>query len=331
MTAHFEARIELAGPSCASCTRACSARAAEDVALQTSTSEGIGAVLAGHGPRAGRRDRDVRQRAPRADRAADRRPRPRRGDPAVPLARRRRRRRRGDHARRVLARVLDHRRARARPRSPSVDVPVSSTAPRAPARSRSTSRALGCAAYAASGQKWLCGADGTGMLYVSPALPRPRARRSPPATSASQDTSRGPRLRAPRRRAPLRHAVARRARRVAFSLAATRLHRRRGARRRARARPPRSPPGWRTRSPSAGARSRRAAPRRSSRGRTPTRPRPRERLAAAGVVLRDLPGHAVRARLRRRLERRVRPRAAARRALRLAQRQADARQARSAR
>ena len=31
-------------------------------------------------------------------------------------------------------------------------------------------RALGCAAYAASGQKWLCGSDGTGMLYVEPAF-----------------------------------------------------------------------------------------------------------------------------------------------------------------
>ncbi len=28
-------------------------------------------------------------------------------------------------------------------------------------------RALGCAAYAGAGQKWLCGPDGTGMLYVS--------------------------------------------------------------------------------------------------------------------------------------------------------------------
>lgn len=30
--------------------------------------------------------------------------------------------------------------------------------------------ALGCDAYAGSGQKWLCGPDGTGMLYVSSAL-----------------------------------------------------------------------------------------------------------------------------------------------------------------
>lgn len=29
---------------------------------------------------------------------------------------------------------------------------------------------LGCAAYAGAGQKWLCGPDGLGMLYVSPAL-----------------------------------------------------------------------------------------------------------------------------------------------------------------
>ena len=31
-------------------------------------------------------------------------------------------------------------------------------------------RALGCDAYAAAGQKWMCGPDGTGMLYVAPSL-----------------------------------------------------------------------------------------------------------------------------------------------------------------
>jgi L-cysteine/cystine lyase len=31
-------------------------------------------------------------------------------------------------------------------------------------------RAIGADAYAAAGQKWLCGPDGTGVLYVSPAL-----------------------------------------------------------------------------------------------------------------------------------------------------------------
>jgi L-cysteine/cystine lyase len=31
-------------------------------------------------------------------------------------------------------------------------------------------RALGCVAYAASGQKWMCGADGTGFLWLDPAF-----------------------------------------------------------------------------------------------------------------------------------------------------------------
>ena len=31
-------------------------------------------------------------------------------------------------------------------------------------------QALGCDAYAGAGQKWLCGPDGTGMLYISPEL-----------------------------------------------------------------------------------------------------------------------------------------------------------------
>jgi len=38
--------------------------------------------------------------------------------------------------------------------------------------------ALGADAYAAAGQKWLCGPEGTGLLYVSPAL---RERMRPPA------------------------------------------------------------------------------------------------------------------------------------------------------
>ena len=38
--------------------------------------------------------------------------------------------------------------------------------------------ALGCDLYAAAGQKWLCGPEGTGLLFVSPAL---RERMRPPA------------------------------------------------------------------------------------------------------------------------------------------------------
>src|SRR3954447_22842113 len=51
-------------------------------------------------------------------------------------------------------------------------------------------RALGCAAYAASGQKWLCGADGTGMLYVSPQLLE-QVQPTRPGYTAFEDASRG--------------------------------------------------------------------------------------------------------------------------------------------
>src|SRR5262249_43983033 len=51
-------------------------------------------------------------------------------------------------------------------------------------------KALGCAAYAASGQKWLCGADGTGMLYIAPEF-RARVRVIAPGYMAFADASRG--------------------------------------------------------------------------------------------------------------------------------------------
>jgi selenocysteine lyase/cysteine desulfurase len=50
--------------------------------------------------------------------------------------------------------------------------------------------ALGCAAYAAAGQKWLCGADGTGMLYVSPRW-RDRISAIAPSYISFEDTTRG--------------------------------------------------------------------------------------------------------------------------------------------
>jgi L-cysteine/cystine lyase len=49
---------------------------------------------------------------------------------------------------------------------------------------------LGCDAYAAAGQKWLCGADATGLLYVAPAF-RERVRPIAPAYMAIADTSKG--------------------------------------------------------------------------------------------------------------------------------------------
>jgi L-cysteine/cystine lyase len=49
---------------------------------------------------------------------------------------------------------------------------------------------LNCAAYAAAGQKWLCGADGTGMLYVAPRW-RERIRAIAPSYISFQDATQG--------------------------------------------------------------------------------------------------------------------------------------------
>jgi len=51
-------------------------------------------------------------------------------------------------------------------------------------------RRLRCAAYAAAGQKWLCGADGTGMLYVAPEW-RERIRAIAPSYVSLADTALG--------------------------------------------------------------------------------------------------------------------------------------------
>jgi selenocysteine lyase/cysteine desulfurase len=80
---------------------------------------------------------------------------------------------------------------------------------------------LGCDAYAAAGQKWLCGADGTGMLYVAPRF-RERVRAIAPAYLAIADTSKG--LDAPLHEDARRYDTASVSREgVAFTLAAIEL------------------------------------------------------------------------------------------------------------
>jgi selenocysteine lyase/cysteine desulfurase len=49
---------------------------------------------------------------------------------------------------------------------------------------------LRCAVYAAAGQKWLCGADGTGLLYVAPEF-REHVRSIAPGYTSFEDASRG--------------------------------------------------------------------------------------------------------------------------------------------
>ena len=148
--------------------------------------------------------------------------------------------------------------------------------------------ALGCAAYAASGQKWLCGADGTGMLYLEPAFAE-RLSVVGPSWVSFADTARG--LDSPLRDDARRFdtpSLSREA--AAFSLASVRLLE-----------------GYDGRHAEAAALAARLAAELAERGRTvapranttlvswedPDPPATRDRLARAGVVIRDLPGRGL--------------------------------------
>ena len=99
-------------------------------------------------------------------------------------------------------------------------------------------KALGCVAYAAAGQKWLCGADGTGMLYLDPEFGE-RVRTIAPDLLLVRGRLARPGIDPARRRAPLRRRRCR-ARRVALSAARARGARGRGLRRDHRRAPPTS-------------------------------------------------------------------------------------------
>jgi L-cysteine/cystine lyase len=147
--------------------------------------------------------------------------------------------------------------------------------------------ALGCAAYAAAGQKWLCGADGTGMLYVSPAF-RDQLRVIAPSYVCFSDASRG--LDSPLRESAQRFDTPSLAREsAAFSAAALGVLERAGldavharAREQAAALAARLAEGGRT-----------VAPRGDTTLVAWEEDDPagaRARLADAGVIVRDLPG-----------------------------------------
>jgi selenocysteine lyase/cysteine desulfurase len=151
-------------------------------------------------------------------------------------------------------------------------------------------RALGCVAYAAAGQKWLCGADGTGFLWIDPAFAERVGLVSPSYMSfedASAGLEGGFKETAARFDTPTLPREA-----VALSLAAIGVL---------------EAVGWETLHAEATARARRLADRLRERGRTvmprgattlvtwedPFAEATRDRLAAAGVVVRNLPGRAL--------------------------------------
>src|SRR5215217_593714 len=186
--AHFERRFELQGRLREGYARVLGC-AADDVALTTSTSEGIGAVMAGMdlgpgdeivssdqehpgviGPLKAARERGATIRL-------------------VPL---------GKLANAVCTTttlvVCSHVGWVSGEIAPAelaqVDVPVLLDGAQGSGAVPLDMAALNCAAYAAAGQKWLCGADGTGMLYVSPRW-RDRIRPVAPSYISFQETTRG--------------------------------------------------------------------------------------------------------------------------------------------
>ena len=152
-------------------------------------------------------------------------------------------------------------------------------------------RALGCVAYAASGQKWLCGADGTGFLWLDPAFAAKLALVSP-GYIAFADAAAGLEGGFKDDRRALRHPVpAARGRRALARVDRAARGGRLGGR-----------PDQR-----AVANARRLADALRERGRTvmprgattlvswedPFAEQTRDRLAAAGVIVRDLPGRSL--------------------------------------
>ena len=95
-----------------------------------------------------------------------------------------------DHdARRRLARELDH--GRGPPAElAEVSVPVILDGAQGAGAIPVDVNELGCVAYAAAGQKWLCGADGTGLLYLRPEFGE-RVRTIAPTYASFEDATRG--------------------------------------------------------------------------------------------------------------------------------------------
>jgi selenocysteine lyase/cysteine desulfurase len=171
-----------------------------------------------------------------------------------------------------------------------VDVPVIYDGAQGAGAVHVDPRALGCVAYAASGQKWLCGADGTGLLWVDPEIGGKVGLVSPGYT-AFEDPAAG--LEGAFKDTAARFdtpSLSREA--LAMSLAAIELL---------------EAAGWEDVQREAGAKARRLADALRERGRTvmprgattlvawedPFAEETRDRLAQAGVIVRNLPGRAL--------------------------------------
>jgi selenocysteine lyase/cysteine desulfurase len=288
VSAHFATRMEQQDRLRAAYARVANA-APEEIALTTSTSDGLGRVIAGldlgpddevvtsdqeHpgllGPLLAARQRGVTVRAVPFDRVAE----------AVT----------GDTTLVALSHVSWVGGEVAPAALAELDVPVILDGAQGAGAIHVDPRGLGCVAYAASGQKWLCGADGTGFLWLDPAFASKLRIVSPSYltfSDASAGLEGGFKDTAARFDTP---SLSREA--VALSLAAAELL---------------ADAGWEDVQAAAIANARRLADALRERGRA-VMPRgattlvswedafaeqTRDRLAEAGVVVRDLPGRAL--------------------------------------
>jgi L-cysteine/cystine lyase len=168
VTAHFERRFELQDELRAAYARLLGAPA-DEVALTTSASDGLGRVIAGLGLGSG--DQIVTSDQEHPGLVGPLLAARRRGVTvrAVPLA----------HVAEAVGPettlvALSHVSWIAGEIAPAalseLDVPVVLDGAQGAGAIHVDPRALGCVAYAAAGQKWLCGADGTGFLWLEPAF-----------------------------------------------------------------------------------------------------------------------------------------------------------------
>lgn len=186
--AHFERRFELQAGLRAGYARAMGC-AVEDVALTTSTSEGIAKVMAGMGLGPGDEILSSDQEHPGVIgplKAAKELGATVRLVPFQDLA---------DAVTATTALVVCSHvgwvSGELAPKAlAEVDVPVILDGAQGSGAVTVDVKALNCAAYAAAGQKWMCGADGSGMLYVSPAW-RDRIRPTGPSYISFEGTARG--------------------------------------------------------------------------------------------------------------------------------------------
>jgi selenocysteine lyase/cysteine desulfurase len=185
---HFERRFELQDELRAGYAELLGATV-EDIALTTSTSEGLGKVLAGMdigagdeivtsdeehpgliGPLIAARERGAEIRAVPFAELAD----------AI-----------GPRTTAVACSHVNWRTGVIAPAAlAEVDVPVILDGAQGAGAIPVDVVKLGCAAYAAAGQKWLCGADGTGLLYLAPGF-RDRVRPMAPSYLSFEDASLG--------------------------------------------------------------------------------------------------------------------------------------------